>query len=72
MRVASGHSLGCQDWGDPIMVASGDVGSEEGLIVTSHMAWVWEYVCAYMYIHTLLDTMGFKVMVAMNLSELRS
>jgi hypothetical protein len=54
------------------MVASGDVGSEEGLIVTSHMAWVWEYVCAYMYIHTLLDTMRFKVMVAMNLSELRS
>jgi len=36
-------------------------------IVTSHIAWVWEWRCAYMYIRTLLDTTCFKAMMAMNL-----
>jgi hypothetical protein len=27
MRVTSGHSLGLQEWGDPMRVANGDVGS---------------------------------------------
>jgi hypothetical protein len=30
MRVTSGHSLGCQQWGDPIRFATGDAGSKEG------------------------------------------
>jgi len=48
-------------------VASGDAGSQKGVIVTSHIVWVWEWVCAYMYIRTLLDTTRFKVVIAMNL-----
>jgi len=39
MRVASGHSLGRQEWSDPMRVANGDSGSQEGVIVTSHIAW---------------------------------
>jgi hypothetical protein len=50
--------------------ASRDAESQEGVIVTSHIAWEWG--CAYMYIRTLLDTMRFKVVMAINLSELRS
>jgi len=42
MRVTSEHSLGRQEWGDPMRVASGDAGSQEGVIVASHIAWVWE------------------------------
>jgi len=38
-RVAGGHSLGCQEWGDPMRVASEDAGSQGGVIVTSHIAW---------------------------------
>jgi hypothetical protein len=53
-------------------VASRDAGSQEGVNVTSHIAWVWECVCAYMYICTLLDTTDFKVVMAINLSELHS
>jgi hypothetical protein len=30
MRIASGHSLGRQEWGDPIKVASRDAGSQDG------------------------------------------
>jgi len=30
MRVASRHSLGCQEWGDPIRIVIGDVGFQEG------------------------------------------
>jgi len=37
MKVANGHLLGCQEWGDPMKVASGDVGSQEGVIVTSYI-----------------------------------
>jgi hypothetical protein len=70
MRVTNGHLLGRQEWSDPIRVASGDAGSQDGVIVTSHIA--WECRCAYMYKRTLLDTTRFKVMMAMNLSELRS
>jgi len=51
MRVTSGHSLRRQEWGDPMRVASENVGSEEGVIVTSHIAWEWE--CPYMYKHTV-------------------
>jgi hypothetical protein len=42
MSVASGHSLGRQELGDTMRVASEDAGSQEGLIVTSHIVWVWE------------------------------
>jgi hypothetical protein len=42
IKVASGHSLRRQEWGDPMRVASGDAGSQEGLILMSHIAWVWE------------------------------
>jgi hypothetical protein len=38
MRVANEHSLGCQGWGDPMRVASRDVGSQDGVIMTSHIA----------------------------------
>jgi len=38
--------------------------------VTSHIAWEWG--CAYMYKCTIYDTMRFKVVMVMNLSELRS
>jgi hypothetical protein len=38
--------------------------------VTFHMAWEWIY--AYMYKCTLLDTTLFKAVMAMNLSELCS
>jgi hypothetical protein len=31
--VASGHSLGCQEWGDPMRVASKDAGSKK--------VWLW-------------------------------
>jgi hypothetical protein len=57
--------------GDFMRVASGDAGSQKGVIVTSYIAWVWEWVCAYIYIRTFLNTMHFKFMMAMNLSELR-
>jgi hypothetical protein len=40
MRVASGYSLGCQEWGDLMRVASGDAGSQEGVILTSQITWV--------------------------------
>jgi len=40
--------------------------------MTSHIAWVWEWVCAFMYIHTFLDTTHFKALMAMNLLELHS
>jgi hypothetical protein len=33
IRVADGHLLGCQEWGDPMRVASEDAGSKGG--------WLW-------------------------------
>jgi hypothetical protein len=42
IRVISEHLLGRQEWGDPMRVASEDAGSQEEVIVTSHIAWVWE------------------------------
>jgi hypothetical protein len=72
IRVISEHLLGRQEWGDPMRVASEDAGSQEEVIVTSHIAWVWEWECAYMYIRIILDTTHFKAVMAMNLSELRS
>jgi hypothetical protein len=54
--------------GDPMRVASGDAGSQEGVIVTSHIA--WECGCAYMYKCTLLDR--FKAVKVMILSEIRN
>jgi len=54
----------------PMRDASGDAGSKEGVIVTSHI--VWERGCAYMYKCTIYDTARFKAMMVMNLSELRS
>jgi hypothetical protein len=36
--VTKGHSLGRREWGDPMGVANGDSGSEEGVIVSSHIA----------------------------------
>jgi hypothetical protein len=39
IRVVGGHSLGRQEWGDPMRVASEDAGSKGGVIVTSHIAW---------------------------------
>lgn len=42
MRVASGYSLGHQELGDPMRVTSGDNGSRERVIVTSHIVWVWK------------------------------
>jgi hypothetical protein len=53
-RVASGYSLGRQELGDLMRVASeDDAGSQERVIVTSYIAWVWEWVwvCAYIYIY---------------------
>jgi hypothetical protein len=44
------------------------MGIAESHVVTSHITWVF----AYMYIRTLLDTMRFKAVMAMNLSELRN
>jgi hypothetical protein len=70
MRVASGHSLGRQEWGDPMRVSSGDAESQGGVIVTSHIAWEWG--CAYMYKFIIYNTTHFKAMMVMNLSELRS
>jgi hypothetical protein len=70
MRVASGHSLGHQEWGDPMKVASEDAGSQEGVIVASHIAWEWR--CPYMYKCTIYDTTHFKVVMTMNPSELRN
>jgi len=40
--------------------------------VTSHISWVWEWRCAYMYIRTLLNTTRLKAVMDMKLSELRS
>jgi hypothetical protein len=40
IRVASELSMGCQEGGDSMRVANGDAGSQEGLIVTSHIAWI--------------------------------
>jgi hypothetical protein len=70
MRVASEHLMKRQEWGDPMRVTSGDSGSQEEVIVTSHIAWEWG--CAYMYKHTFLDTICFKAVMAINLSELCS
>jgi len=70
IRVASGHLLERQEWGDLMRVATGDAGSHDRVIVTSHIA--WECGCAYMYKRTLLDTIHFKAMMVMNLSELSS
>jgi len=69
-EVTSGHTLERQEWSDPMRVANGDAGSQNA--VTSHIAWVWEWRCTCMYIRTILDTMRFKVMIVMNLSELRN
>jgi len=66
MRLSSGHSLGHQEWSDHMQVASGDAGFQDGVIVTSHIAYVWECVCAYLYICTLLNTC-FKVVMTINL-----
>jgi len=38
MRVASKHLLGREELGNPMRVTSGDAGSLEGVIVTSHIA----------------------------------
>jgi hypothetical protein len=38
MRVASGHSLRHQEWSDPTRVANMDAGSQEEVIVMSHIA----------------------------------
>jgi hypothetical protein len=38
IMVASGHSLGHQEWGDPIRVASENAESQEGVIVMPHIA----------------------------------
>jgi hypothetical protein len=38
IRVASGHSLGRQELGDPIRAANGDAEFQEGVIVTPHIA----------------------------------
>jgi histidine ammonia-lyase len=62
MRVVSGHLLGHQEWGDPMRVASGDTGSQEGVIVTSHMLGNGD----------VLDTTCFKAMMAIKISELYS
>jgi hypothetical protein len=70
MRVISKHLLGRQELDDPMRVASGDAGSQEGVIVTSHITWEWG--CAYMYKCIILDTMCFKDVMVMNLLELRS
>jgi hypothetical protein len=67
---ASWHLLGHQELGDPMRVASGDAGSQEGVLVTSYIAWEWG--CAYMYKHTLLDTTHFEAVMAMNISKLHS
>jgi hypothetical protein len=40
ITVANGHSLRHQEHGDPMRVASKNVGSQEEVIVTSHIAWV--------------------------------
>jgi hypothetical protein len=53
MRVAGEHSLGRQEWGDPMRVANRDAASQEGVIVTSQIAWVWEWRCSYMYKRTI-------------------
>jgi hypothetical protein len=37
VRVVSENSLGCQEWNDTMRVASGDAGSQEEAIVTSHI-----------------------------------
>jgi hypothetical protein len=70
MRVASGHLLGRQECGDPMRVTSGDIGSQKGVIVMSHIAWEWG--CTYMYKRTILDTIHFKAVMTMNQSELCS
>jgi hypothetical protein len=54
----------------PMRDASGNAGSKEGVIVTSHIAWEWG--CAYMYKCTIYDTTRFKAVMVMNLSELHS
>jgi hypothetical protein len=38
MRVASGHLLRHQEWGDPTKVANRDARSQEEVIVMSHIA----------------------------------
>jgi hypothetical protein len=70
MRVASGYLLERQECGDSMRVASEDAGSQEEVIVTSHITCEGE--CAYMYKRTILDTTSFKVVMVMNLSELYS
>jgi hypothetical protein len=55
---------------NPKRVASGDAGSQGGVIVTSHIAWEWR--CVYMYKCIIYDTTRFKAVMAMNLSKLRS
>jgi hypothetical protein len=39
MKVANGHSLRRQELGNLMRVASGDTGSQEGVIVTFHIAY---------------------------------
>jgi hypothetical protein len=54
MRVASGHSLGHQEWADPMRVASRDIKFKEGVIVTFHFAWVCVWSCPVLHF-----TLGF-------------
>jgi hypothetical protein len=60
MKVTRGHLLGRQEWGDHMRVANGDAGSQEGVIVTFRIA--------YMYKLIILDITRFKAVLAMNLS----
>jgi len=60
MRVASRHSFGCQQWGDPIRIVIGDVKlSRGGVIVTFHITWEWR--CAYMNKYTIFDKCVLKL-----------
>jgi hypothetical protein len=52
MKVASGGSLGRQEWANPMRVL-------RGVIVAFHIAWVWRWGYAYMYIYTLNDNNAF-------------
>jgi hypothetical protein len=58
--------------GIPIKVAKRDVGFQERVFVTSHIAWVLEWWCTYMYIRILFNTTRFKTVMVINSSELCS
>jgi hypothetical protein len=60
IRVASGHSLESQEWGDPIRVASEDTESQVGDYDIPHHLRIGMKICLYVCSHPSLHNVFSK------------